>query len=244
MSATVLLSDVVNDFMLLHSDDDYVNNIDLTKLRVLGKRGIREIGFDISRVVRVAKLVVNIDNMTAPLPDDYVNWIKIGTIGEDGLFYVFAENNNISMSEPKKTGDVLNFQEIYLNDSRLTIPRGYGGIYGMGGGQHHGEFRVNMEENRVELQTNETITEIDIEYISDNGIATNPAIHTLCVDALDKYMYNEIVKRSTIVPYNEKIRADRDWKEAMKTANSRMRTFRKEKALDVIRKNTKLSPRY
>ena len=42
-------------------------------------------------------------NNTATLPDDYVDWSKVGVVGSDGLVYVLGENKNINYSQKYST---------------------------------------------------------------------------------------------------------------------------------------------
>lgn len=91
---TVSVDQIVNDFMLTLDGDDYVNNANGMLIRNYALRGIREMSFDIQRKIKSLKLSVDTSNDTAQLPDDYVDYTKIGVIGGDGLIYVFAENKN------------------------------------------------------------------------------------------------------------------------------------------------------
>ena len=54
-----------------------------------------------------------------------------------------------------------------------------GRAYGIGGGKYSGEFRINFEQNRIELlQHVLDYSEIVIEYIADEARSTeNPSIH-------------------------------------------------------------------
>ena len=56
-------------------------------------------GFDVSNVVRSLKLDVSTSNNTVELPDDFVDLIKIGVVGSDGMVYVFSKNPNINYSQ-------------------------------------------------------------------------------------------------------------------------------------------------
>ena len=49
-----------------------------------------------------------------------------------------------------------------------------GALYGLGGGVGAGEYRLNLDQFRLELATNSNTTEIVLEYISDEARSTNP----------------------------------------------------------------------
>ena len=92
----VPLNQVISDFVITIDEDDYVSSVGDTAIRTLALRGIREMGFDLSKKVKSLKLPVE-SNDTVLLPDDFVDIVKIGVIGDDGLVYIFAQNKNKSI---------------------------------------------------------------------------------------------------------------------------------------------------
>lgn len=250
------IEDIVNDFMLMHSEDNYMNNVGITQVRVYAKRGLRKLGFDMMKRIKTLTLEVNKNINVVELPEDYVDYTKIGVIGADGLTYLFAENKNISSPMAIIDGNRVDakgnhqsfgqwvFQESFFRTGVIQQVNNGGGLYGLGGGHRPAEFMINLEQNRIELSSRFDFDEIVMEYIGDEALSTNPSVHAFCAEALDRYIYNELIKRSTVVPYNEKARADQDFKEELKLANSRMRAFTKDEALVIIRKNNRQSPRF
>jgi hypothetical protein len=92
------LNQVVNDFVVTLDTDDYVSYAPDNTIRSFALRGLREMGFDMLKVVRSLKLPVSSNN-TVTLPDDFVDWCKVGVVGTDGLVYVMSENDNVNMSQ-------------------------------------------------------------------------------------------------------------------------------------------------
>jgi len=93
----VTLRQVMDDFMLGVDVDDYISSVNDAQLRNIALRGIREFGFDISK--RIKSLKSNIEsNNTVKLPSDYVDLLKIGIVGGDGVVYVLNQNKNINYS--------------------------------------------------------------------------------------------------------------------------------------------------
>ena len=101
----VKLSQIIKDFIITSDGDDYANNVSDSALRNFALRGIREIGFDLGKKVKSLKLSINSSNNTVSLPDDYVDVIKVGIVGQDGILYVFGQNKNINMSRRLQTSD-------------------------------------------------------------------------------------------------------------------------------------------
>ena len=97
----ITVSQVVNDYVITLEGDDYANNASDTLIHNYALRGIREMGFDLMQRVRSLKL--SSSNNTVTLPDDFVDLVKIGIVGGDGLVHVFGENKNINYSQKYKT---------------------------------------------------------------------------------------------------------------------------------------------
>lgn len=118
------------------------------------------------------------------------------------------------------------------------------GLYGVGGGHLHGSFRMNLDQNRIELENNANISEVVIEYVADEARSNNPSIHVYAEEALMAYVYYKIIERKSSVPANEKARARTEYYNERRKANSRIKSFTKAEALKTIRKNFKQSPKF
>ncbi len=277
---TVPLDQIINDFIITMENDDYAGNASDTQIRTHALRGIREMGFDVSKKIKSLKLSVNTSNNTVELPDDFVDWSKVGMVGADGIVYVLGENKNINYSQAYSNingvGTGLSSEAIDTDndgvydrvDSKSASGGGtpggaddlsqglnshvfrnlaYGGasaIYGVGGGQYFGQFRMNLDQNRIELSTESGVSSIVIEYVADEARAKNPSIHVYAEEALMSYMYYRIIERKASVPANEKARARSEYYNERRKANSRIKSFTKEEALKTIRKNYKQSPKF
>jgi len=266
---TVSVDQIVNDFILTMDGDDYAAGASNTLVRNFALRGIREMGFDMMKRVRSLKLPVNGALNTVDLPDDFVDLTKIGVVGSDGLVYVFGENKNLNYSQryyEDTNGNYIDSDNdgVYDRVDDKTIPqdmtgfKGYdsyifrnylyesteGRLYGVGGGQYGGEYRINLDQNRIELNTTQGISEVVIEYIADEARSTNPSVHMYAESALRAYVYYKIIERKSIVPANEKARARQEYYNERRIANARIKSFSKEEALKTIRKNFYQGPKY
>ena len=241
---TVSLEQIVTDFVFSIDSDDYVNNVSDTMVRNLALRGIRDLGFDIMKRIKAANLNVSATN-TVTLPADYVDLLKIGIVGEDGLIYVFGENKNKNLLA-NNAGDLpdylLGYSDfIYRNFVNSTTN---GRLYGYGGGHYSGEYRINLGENRIELTLGTGTDTVYIEYIADEALAANPSVHVYAEQAIRAYIYYHLVERKSNVPAVEKARARQEYYNERRLANARLKSFSKEEALKTIRKNFVQSPKY
>ena len=281
----VTLRQVVDDFIITMDSDDYTSNASDVAIRNIALRGVREFGFDVSSRVRSLKRTVASNN-TITLPDDYVDLVKLGVVGDDGVIHVLGQNKNINYSQvieqteagadtDSKTDSDLGPLNIEANtilnrddskssttsdldtDGGLTgndmgyyvfqnylYQGGLGRMYGVGGGHMRGQYRVNLDQNRIEIDTESGISEVVIEYVADEARSTNPVIHVYAEEALRCFLYYKLCERKSTVPANEKARARAEYYNERRKAKARLGNFTKEEALKTIRKNFKQSPKY
>jgi len=270
----VTLRQVVDDFIITMDSDDYISNVNDAAIRNIALRGIREFGFDVSSRVRSLKRTVGSNN-TVTLPDDYVDMVKLGVVGDDGVLHVLGQNKNINYSQkiksPESTADFNNgprniFENQILdredsktgtagNDSNTNdydyyvfqnylYQGGLGRLYGVGGAHLRGEYRINLDQNRIEIDTESGVSEVVIEYIADEARSTNPVIHVYVEEALRCFMYYKLCERKSTVPANEKMRARAEYYNERRKAKARLGNFTKDEALKTIRKNFKQAPKY
>jgi len=241
----VTVDQVVKDFIITMEFDDYANTASDVVIRNLAKRGVREMGFDLLKRLKATELDIDLSTNTVELPCDYVDLVKVGIVGSDGLVYVFGENKNKNIlpeQQPYQVPDyLLGFDDfIYRNYVYATTD---GRLYGYGGGHYSGEYRINLEQNRIELTTGTSVDTVYLEYIADEALAENPSIHVYAEQALRSYIYYHLVERKSNVPLGEKARARQEYYNDRRLANSRLKSFSKEEALKTIRKNFKQSPK-
>lgn len=262
---TVSINQIVNDFILTSSGDDYVADASNTVVRNFALRGVRELGFDMLKRIKSLKLSIDKTLNTVELPDDYVDYTKIGILGSDGLVHVLGENKNLNSSNKYKLDALGNPIDsdgdgVYDRVTAREIPeeiqqldnytfRNFiyqnteGRIYGVGGGQYEGEFRINLEENRIELGTGIDSADIIIEYVADEARSSNPSIHVYAESALRAFVYYKLIERKSSVPANEKMRARAEYYNERRLANARLKSFSKEEAFKTIRKNYQQAPK-
>jgi hypothetical protein len=278
----VPLRQIVDDYIITLDTDDYVGSPSDVAIRNISLRGIREFGFDITSRIKSLKLSINTSNNTVSLPDDFVDLLKVGVIGSDGIIRVLGQNKNLNQSrriaqvdtdadgvvdsdttsksdseggpldntnnlvlnrEDSKTSTASNSSDSHVFDNYL-YQGGNGRLYGLGGGSSQGEYRLNLDQNRLEVGTSSSLSEVVIEYVSDEARSTNPVVHVYAEEALRCYIYYKLCERKSNVPANEKSRARAEYYNERRKAKARMSNFSKAEALKTIRKNFKLAPKY
>ena len=121
---------------------------------------------------------------------------------------------------------------------------GLGRLYGAGGGHLRGEYRIDLDQNRIEMSTEDAISEVVLEYVADEARNTFPVIHVYAEEALRCYLYYKLIERKSTVPAGETARARAEYYNERRKAKGRMSNFTKTEALKTIRQNFKQSPKY
>jgi hypothetical protein len=270
----VSLRQLIDDFIVTMDSDDYISNVSDTAIRNIALRGIREFGFDVSSRVRSIKRTIQSNNTVILPEDyvDLVkigivdNDGVVRVLGQNknlnysrkltsagGTSDSEAGPLNISSSLIKdREDDKTSTTDDNGSDSDLDYfifenylyQGGIGRLYGLGGGHLAGEYRINLDQNRIEIDTDSDTSELVLEYIADEARSTNPVIHVYAEEALRSYMYYKLCERKSTVPANEKARARREYYNDRRLAKARLSNFSKHEALKTIRKNNILAPKY
>ena len=270
----VSLRQLIDDFIVTMDSDDYISNVSDTAIRNIALRGIREFGFDVSSRVRSIKRTIQSNNTVILPEDyvDLVkigivdNDGVVRVLGQNKNLN-YSRKLTSSASTTDSADGPLNISSSLIknreddktsttndngSDSDLDYfifenylyQGGIGRLYGLGGGHLAGEYRINLDQNRIEIDTDSDTSELVLEYIADEARSTNPVIHVYAEEALRSYMYYKLCERKSTVPANEKARARREYYNDRRLAKARLSNFSKDEALKTIRKNNILAPKY
>ena len=207
--------------------DDYV---DMIKLGVVDSDGILKI-FGENKHINYSRKVSagtsTSDSEEGPLPIE-------------GNLILNREDSKSSTAENINTSEDYDYYvfENYMYNGTL------GRLYGIGGGHKHGQYRINLDQNRIEIDTDGSYSEVVMEYIADEARSTNPVIHVYAEEALRAYIHYKLCERKSTVPANEKARARSEYYNERRKANRRLSNFSKDEAMRITRKNFKLAPKY
>ena len=116
----ISLDNIVNNFLVSYVGDGKI--IDNTrKLDVVfhAKRAIQEFSYDITRVEKIFEQIIP-DSLVIPMPQDYVNYVKLSFIDDNGLeriLYPVKETSRPSKTILQDTDSAY----IYDNDNSLLL---------------------------------------------------------------------------------------------------------------------------
>ena len=216
--------------------DDFV---DIVKLGVVDNNGVVR-AFAENKNINISQALVDPSSTSESSDVGGDNFTNTGNRR------VLSENN-INDREDDQTSTISDGNnddlDWYVFENYL-YQGGLGRLYGLGGGKLRGNYRINYDQNRIEIDSEAGVTEVVLEYISDAARSSDPVVHVYAEEALRAYVYYKIVERKSSVPAGEKQRARAEYYNERRKARIRLSNFSKEQALNTIRKNFKLAPKY
>ena len=211
--------------------DDYV---DLIKVGSIDSDGIVRV-FNQNKNINYSRQIKQDTTADSPNIDD----TNLTTDSGGGPLDI--DSNLILDREDAKSATTNNSDSDVFDN--FIFQGGIGRLYGAGGAKAPGSYRINLDQNRLEIESG-SASEIVLEYIADEARSTNPVIHVYAEEALRSYIYYKLCERKSTVPAGEKARARSEYYNERRKAKARLGNFTKNEALKVLRKNFMLAPKY
>ena len=110
------LDNIINAFMIIYvGENKIINKISRTDVQFHAMRAIQELSYDVFRSVKSYEITVQ-PNLTMPLPQDYVNYVKVARVASDGIERILYPTGKTSRPFPiSQTGSGTN--QVYEFDS-------------------------------------------------------------------------------------------------------------------------------
>lgn len=255
----ITLSQLVDNFMLNYiGDDKLLSNVKRYNVLSHFKRGIQEFNYDTLKEIKVVELEIN-SNLSIILPHDYVSYVRISTVGQDGLLRPLSQNSattlgaaylqdheyNIlfdedgypleaeetEMTKRYKVGDP--YQDVDCASEFNSSP-----MYGLKPDINaNGYFNIDKRKGVISFSSNVKGKVIVIEYVSD-GLEYNNGdevvIHKLAEDALYSYVKYQLLNNKYGVQEYIINRAKKDYYRDLQNTNIRMLDLRGDELLIML----------
>lgn len=170
------------------------------RLYTIALSGLREMHLDVNGIIKIVELCIN-DNDTVDLPNDFINYRKIGIAGGDGRIHTLGRDNSINLApscgldgrviQPGNASDIP-FYGLPFSGYFSGLLDGNGGIFGIGGGNNAlGYYRYSRTNNQLWLSNigwGAGCT-IVVEYISDiNSDGEDFIVHPYSVQTIKDWL--------------------------------------------------------
>lgn len=116
----ISLQDIINNFLITYvGDGKIIDHVLRQDILFHAKRAIQEFSYDISRVEKIQEVQIP-STLVVPMPQDYVNYVKLSWIDDNGLERIIYPTNQTSRPSQSilqdSDGDYL-----YDNDNSLLL---------------------------------------------------------------------------------------------------------------------------
>ena len=223
------LNQIINNFIYIYvGEGKIVSKVNRTDVQFHGMRAIQELSYDILRSFKSQEIEVP-NTLKMALPQDYINYVKLTRVGNDGIErvlyptgktsnpFAITQNadgvyqftgDNLTEQTPSNTFDNFKDQTEQSPDSTDTtdIELDYRGRrYGLDPqhAQANGTFYIDHLRGMIYFGSSLAGETIILKYVSD-GLGTDNEIivHKFCEEACYKWiMYGILSGRSNIPEY-------------------------------------------
>lgn len=261
------VDDIINEYMLNLDDDDFGANVSVSRIRNLAYGAIRDLQFDTLKNITSVVLPVNSATQKVILPEDFVEWVRVGVLNDHGEFLPLSENPYMGKTNQQILLDNLDNRLLDSDGAPLTAYSSTspsptsptneytqwqyqrnafnkGGLFGLGGGQSsNGQFEFDKANGAMFVNTSVNSSEVVLVYIADESMKKNPRILTYAIEAVKAFIYKNVIANKASVPMQEKMRADRKYNLEKKKVRARVNKLNKAEIMFQISKRTQSAPR-
>jgi hypothetical protein len=255
----VTLSQLVDNFILNYiGDDKLLSNVKRYNVLAQFKRGIQEFNYDTLKEIKVTELEIN-DNLTITLPHDYVSYVRISIVGQDGLLRPLSQNSYTALGSAylqdnqfnilfDEAGYPLEAEETEMakrykvgspySEGDCELPFDNSPAYGLKPDINaNGYFNIDKRKGVLSFSSNVKSNLIVIEYVSD-GLEYNNGdevmVHKLAEDALYSYVKYQLLNNKYGVQEYIINRAKKDYYRDLQNTNIRMLDLRGDELLIML----------
>lgn len=256
------LESIVNDYMMSKEPDDFTSLSKRSKVIYQAKRGIRELYYDVTKEIKAIELDLS-PTLDIVLPEDYVNYVRISWVGEDGHLRPMAVDGRMSVANLYLQDNNFNL----LFDNQGNILEASKRKHNVGDVDNHiqetcysfyydsyvpnkdnskvysnGKFVIDNSSGLIRFNSDASEKSIVLEYISD-GMYPNDEdikIHKFAESALLDFIYYQLIKNRRNVPQSEKIRARKEYYNNRRIAKRRINVIKISDILQLFKGDSKV----
>lgn len=230
----VKLSSCVN----MYIDESKQTSKEFRRLWALAFRGLTDIGLDVSWSSKTTLINVN-SNLTANVPIDFLDWIRVGVFNNFGEIATLRVNDELTTykdNDPDRLTDIQSQTPTDVN--YFQYPYWWGGwddsdyehYFGAGSALiQAGECKFDKQNNIIILDPTFEYSQIVLQYVSMPMMDDDYAIDLKCQEALIAWLrFKDIqsLPSSRMVNISEKQLRQREYFLQKKLARKRIKPFR------------------
>lgn len=253
------LDTIVREYMVSKGKTSVDNTY--PKYLQLAILSLKDINRQYNEVVKFTRIEVNESNFTAPLPADFVNYVKFAVCYQ-GQMLALGKNDNMCPPHFNACGDVeiTGFRTDIIDECLVGwCNQGWlgqwsengnflGGLFGLGGGNNAiGNFNIQYYDNGGYIAFQNVSTafdEIILQYIGNaEQVDGKYVVNETYEEAIMDGIYYREIKYLRTYGAGEKENARRTYNNSKKKAASQKMSFTMNEVMQAVRAGYKSSPK-
>ena len=261
--AYIALDEVINNFIVAYvGEDKLIPRVKRTDVIFHAKRGLQEFSYDTINSIKSQELTVPL-NLSIPIPQDYVNYVSMSSVDENGLVRPIFPNlvskspTNLPLQDNQGIPTQDSFSNNLQADSSITETRfgeldmsklngpnvGVGRRYGLSPStsNSNGMFIINKREGKISFSSDLADKVIILEYLSD-GLAydVDTKLPKMAEEAMYAHIAHAIVSGRSNQPEYVVNRLKRERSAKLRNAKIRLSNIKLSEIINIMRNQSKL----
>jgi hypothetical protein len=245
----VKLSDCVN----MYIDESRQTSKEFRRLWALAFRGLTDIGLDVSWSPKQVVLPLN-PNLTATLPIDYLNWVRVGVFNSFGELATLRVNEELTTYKAKDPDRISKIQnQLGGSPNYEQYPYWWGGwddgdyehYFGAGSGLvQDGDCKIDNSNKVIIFSPDFDQSQVVLQYMSSPVMNDDYVIDLGCQEALIAFLrWHDVfsLPSTRLVNISEKTMRQREYYTQKKLARKRMKPFRLQVAEQYSRESMRMA---
>lgn len=227
------------------------------RLYTIALSGLRELHLDVNGIIKIVELDIN-DNDTVDLPNDFINYRKVGIVTADGRVHGLGRDNNLSLNAdcglddrqplPSVNPYDIPFSGYPYSGSFSRISDGNGAIFAQGGGNNNlGYYRYNRKTNQFWLANLGAPVgcSLIVEYIGDIESSDGDFIvHPYVIQTIKDWMRWQYVIDDRNTPQGEKRSRRSNFYNSKRKSKNRYASSTPEEWASALRKSNSATVKF
>jgi hypothetical protein len=261
----ITLDEIINNFAMSRDVDDFTSNTPRHKILYQAMRGLREFYYDILQEVRAIELELSpaltitlppdfVSLVRISWKDEYGQLHPMASDKRMSIASEYLQANDYSLlfdnagnvlegyTKPTATNTVIDPDGDQLNNY-VFCNGGFAPNADMSNVYPNGKYILNKSKGVISFGSGVEGKDIVLEYISDglytggtegtteDGIRVNKFAESAIID----FIYYQLTKNRRHVPYNEKMRARKEYHNSRRIAKTRINSLKKDDLLQVFK---------
>lgn len=263
------LSNIINAFEVIYvGEDKLISKASRTDIAFHAQRALAEMSFDVFKSTKAQEITVPA-TLTMPLPQDYVNYVKLSwsdNAGVEHVIYPMAKSSNptaisqdadgtyqtdgtdLTLKTNSATWDKYK-SEIAHEDSRddfdyddNLVDYNIGQRYGIDPAfaQTNGSFYIDELKGNIHFSSNISGLTVILKYISDSlGTEDEMQVHKLAEEAMYKQIAYAIISTRSNIPEYVVQRYKKEARASKRQAKLRLSNIKLEEITQILRGKSK-----